>query len=118
SLAASAFLHLVFFGGQDWSQGAQPPDVAGSLIFSIPFVALFVASFAFLPSLVVIIFAEILHRRDWPTYAIGGALVGLAVAAFFAQASGQAADSSITDPFSAGAIIGGGIVGGFVYWLV
>jgi hypothetical protein len=122
ALAASAFLHLLFLG----SAGFQPDDnsavVAGSLLFSIPFTALFVGYFAFLPSLVMIVLGEILGQRNWLFYALGGAAVGLAVAGLFWQGPTDEMGRMATDPtFSAprfvGLMIGGGIVGGLAYWL-
>ena len=70
SLAASAFLHVVFAR----LAGLREPDVMpavvmGSLVFSIPFVALFVAYFAFLPAIPAILLAEMLGKRDWLFYA-------------------------------------------------
>ncbi len=44
----------------------------GSFIFSIPFVALFVAYFAFIPAVPAIVIAEILGKRDWLFYALAG----------------------------------------------
>lgn len=128
ALAASAFLHLLFLGAQDWSADQVPAVLAGSLIFSVPFVALFIAYFALLPAAVVIVMAELLGRRDWLTYALGGGLVGLAVAAFFWQAARPiaggtefdpaAADPILADPAFAAMLIGGGITGGLAHWLV
>ena len=100
ALAASAFLNLVFLGSAGFSAEQAPMVATGSIVFSIPFVALFVAYFAFIPSIPVILVAEILGRRDWLSYAIGGAVIGLAVVGFFF------------------AIIGGGMVGGIAYWLI
>ncbi|MBX3569094.1 MAG: hypothetical protein KF914_13615 [Rhizobiaceae bacterium] len=128
ALAASAFLHLLFLGAQHWPADRLPGMVSGSLIFSIPFAALFIAYFAILPAAVVIVVAELLGRRDWLTYALGGGLVGLAVAAFFWQAAGPvaggveldpaAADPIVADPAFAAVLIGGGIAAGLAYWLV
>ena len=66
-LAASAFLHVIVFAWAGFEPGDAPRFIAGSLIFSVPFVALFVAYFAFFPSLAVILVGEALGRRDWLT---------------------------------------------------
>jgi hypothetical protein len=128
-LAASAFLHLLFLGPQDFSAAEAPSVGMGSVVVSIPFVALFVANFAFLPSIAVLAIAELLRRRDWLTYALGGAAVGLAVVAMFWQAGPPIADGLSIDDGSAaidaaafepkffGLLIGAGIVGGLAYWL-
>lgn len=130
SLAASGFLHLLFLGAGGFAAEDVPWLAAGSLVFSVPFVALFVAYFAFLPSVPVILVAEFFGRRDWLTYAIGGALVGLAVAGLFWQAaapieagididpSDAAPGPMLSDPRAYALMIGGGIVGGLAYWLV
>ena len=64
-----------------------PAVVMGSIVFSIPFVALFVAYFAFLPSIPAILLSEILGKRDWLYHAISGAVVALVVVAFFRGAA-------------------------------
>src|SRR5690606_9314646 len=116
ALAASAFLHLIVFAWGGFGRQDAPALVAGSLIFSVPFVALFVAYLGFIPSIAVILFAEVTGRRDWLTYAVGG---GVAAAVFvgFAQ---QARDPDLTvlDPGMMAVIVGSGIVGGIAYWQV
>lgn len=115
TLAASAFLHVVFFGWAGFEPEDAPALAAGSFAFSIPFVALFVAYFAFVPAAFVILIAEVLARRDWLFYAIGGG----AVAAIFLAFPHHAADPDF-EAANAGTMlfaIGSGIVGGFFYWL-
>ncbi len=72
--AVSAFLNIIFLAylGFTPEHAAQPATTA-SLMFSIPFVSLFVAYFAFMPACIVILVSEILGRRDWLFYALGGA---------------------------------------------
>lgn len=130
ALAASAFLHLLVLGSLGFTADQMPGIVAGSIVFSIPFVGLFVAYFALLPAIVVLAVAEALGRRDWLSYAIGGAAVGVAIAAMFWQgALPNARDFGLADPqpvndptLSSPAfhalIVGGGVVGGLAYWLV
>ncbi len=109
SLAASAFLNILFLA----SLGYAPDHT--SLYFSVPFVALFVAYFAFLPSVIVILVAEVLGRRDWLYYALAGAVV----ACVFLGLIDHAGDTSfaVTDTSAIMAVIGGGMVGGIFYWL-
>lgn len=106
SLAASAFLNVLFLASIGYTPDHTHPTATASLYFSIPFVALFVAYFAFLPAVIVILLAEILGRRDWLYYALAGAVV----AAVFLGLVDHAPDSTF-------AVIGGGMVGGIFYWL-
>ena len=85
----------------------------GSVVFSVPFVALFVGYFAFVPSIPAILLAEVLGKRDWLYYAISGAVVGLVVVGFIRSAAEN------WDGESLGlALIGSGMCGGIAYWLV
>lgn len=130
ALAASAFLHLVFLGSLGLTADEMPGVVGGTIVFSIPFIALFVAYFAFVPAVVVLAIAEFLSRRDWLSYAIGGAAVGIAVAALFWQGGLPNArelgiaepppdgDLARTGPAFLALVIAGGVVGGLTYWLV
>jgi hypothetical protein len=132
-LAASATIHLLFLGSQGFSAGQTIWIITGSLIFSIPFVALFVAYFAFVPSVIAILLGEVLAARNWLFYAIAGAGVGLVVVSIFAYgANGMYAVSDAVEPglqpenpdagfpgvSAAMALIAGGIVAGVVYWVV
>jgi hypothetical protein len=78
---------------------------------------LFVAYFAFLPSVPAILLSEVLGWRDWLHYALAGALIALIVIAFFIQASPDSNDA-VRDARFWAAMIGGGISGGMVYWVV
>ncbi|WP_214476483.1 hypothetical protein [Mesorhizobium sp. dw_380] len=115
SLAASAFLNVLFLASLGYSPAHAQPATTASLYFSIPFVALFVAYFAFMPSVIVILAAEILGRRDWLYYALAGAVV----AGVFLGLVDHARDSTfaVTDTSAILAVIGGGMVGGIFYWL-
>ncbi len=118
SLAASAFIHLIVFawaGGEPRDAQDMPSLVPGSFIFSIPFVALFVAYFAFFPSAAVILAAEVLARRDWLFYALGGGVVAAIVLAILHGTTNP--DFAVTGAGPMLSVIGGGIVGGFFYWL-
>ena len=117
ALAASTFLHIVSLGALGFTADQAPAVVMGSIVFSIPFVALFVAYFAFLPSLPAILLSEILGKRDWLYYAIAGAVVASVVVAFFRSAAGSG-NEVVTDPRLALGLIGAGMCGGIAYWLV
>lgn len=128
-LAGSAFMHLLFIGSAGFAKEQAPLLVAGSFIFSIPFVALFVAYFAFLPSLAVILAAELLARRDWLFHALGGGLVGAIIVAMFWGAATPVPgvelapgdvpmDETLVGPRFIGLMVGAGIAAGSAYWLV
>jgi len=115
SLAASAFLNVLFLASLGYTPEHAQPVATASLYFSIPFVALFVAYFGFMPALIVIVVAEILGRRDWLFYALGGAVV----AAVFLGLADHTGDATfaVTGTGAIMAVIGGGMVGGIFYWL-
>ena len=89
----------------------------GSIVFSIPFVALFVAYFAFLPSVPAILLSEILGKRDWLYYAISGADRGDRHRRLLPQRGRTAQRCRARSALRAG-LIGGGMCGGIAYWLV
>lgn len=115
SLAASAFLHVIFFAWAGFEPKDAPALTLGSFVFSIPFVALFVGYFAFVPAATVILVAEILARRDWLFYAIGGGVVAAIFLAFLHEAADPGFEVTGAGPMLT--VTGGGIVGGFFYWL-
>lgn len=117
SLAASAFIHLVSLRALGFDVNETPDALAGALTFSIPFVALFVSYFAFLPSLPAILAAEAFGWRSWLFYALAGAAIALVIVAFAVQLS-EPGDNPFADTRLSAAVIGGGIVGGLAYWLV
>lgn len=114
-LAASAFIHLLFLGSAGFLEEDVRPVAGAAMLFSVPFVALFVAYFAFVPSVIAIGLAELLGRRDWLSYALFGAAVGIA---FIAAASGNVEGGyDLTRTPIALGIVGAGMVGGIAYWL-
>jgi hypothetical protein len=115
SLAASAFLNIMFLAALGYTPEQAQPAATASLLFSIPFVALFVAYFAFMPAAIVILVSEILGRRDWLFYALAGAVVAGVFLGFVHQAA--EADFEVTNPRAIAAVIGCGMVGGIFYWL-
>ncbi len=115
ALAASAFLNIMFLASLGYTPEHAQPAATASLYFSIPFVALFVAYFAFMPAAVAILVSEILGRRDWLFYALAGAVVAAVFLGFVHQTAD--ANFEITDPRVVAAVIGSGMVGGIFYWL-
>ncbi|MGE0500988.1 MAG: hypothetical protein AB7I79_04925 [Rhizobiaceae bacterium] len=118
SLAASAFIHVFYLGSLGFGTEEGPWVVIGSLVFSIPFTALFVAYFAFVPAIVAIFVAEMFSMRGWAFHAIAGGVVGAVVVALFRRASSAEGDVAAGDPRFALLIVGAGVVAGLVYRLV
>jgi hypothetical protein len=117
SLAASAFMHGVALVSNGFALEEGPIVGPHSMVFSIPFVALFVSYFAFLPALVAILLSETFGWRDWLAYALAGAGIALIDMAFFFNTS-DSGNRAVHDPWFWAVMIGGGIVGGMAYWLV
>lgn len=115
SLAASAFLNIMFLASLGLMTDETQPVAQASLWFSVPFVALFVAYFAFMPAAVAILVSEILGRRDWLFYALAGAAVAAVFLGFVRQT--KDANFEITNTSVMLAVIGCGMVGGIFYWL-
>ncbi|WP_204350282.1 hypothetical protein, partial [Klebsiella pneumoniae] len=80
------------------------------LVVTIPLLALFIGYFAFAPSAVLILLSEVLARRDWLFYALGGGVVAAAIIGF-ARQSGDP-DFMIAGTRVILALIGAGMVGG------
>jgi hypothetical protein len=129
ALAASAAMHLFILPTLGFETVEAGPIVAGSVLFSIPFVALFVAYFALTPALVVVAIAEIWSVRGWLYYALSGGAIGLAIALLFGSRAAErltdsgpqprgAAGGTIFETNLLAVLIGSGIVGGVVYWLI
>ena len=117
ALAASAFLNIVTLASLGFTADEAPAAAMGSIVFSIPFIALFVAYFAFVPSVVAILVSEIFGLRDWLYHALAGGVVAAVVIGFFRGAA-EAGNEAIADPRFALGIIGAGMCGGIGYWLV
>ena len=115
ALAASAFLNILVLAYLGYAPGHPEPAATASLYFSVPFVALFVAYFAFTPAAVVILAAEVLGRRDWLFYALAGAIVAVVFLGFAHHIAD--ADFNVPETNAKLAVIGSGMVGGIFYWL-
>jgi len=116
-LCASAFLNIAILGSAGFTAEEMPIVASGSLIFSIPFVSLFVAYFAFIPSVAAIAIGELLGKRDWLYYALTGGVVAVIIVGFIRKA----ADPNNAEAFDltlALVMLGAGMCGGIGYWLV
>ena len=110
SLVASAFFYLIFLATTGFEPG-QGQMVATASLSSILFVALYVANFAFIPAAVVVLAGEVLARRDWLFYALGGGLCGAVLMGFVDRGVEQGSDA-----LGIAVLVAGGIVGGMAYW--
>lgn len=130
ALAASAAMHLLILPTLGFRPEETAPIVTGAVVFSIPFIALFVGYYALLPSLVIIAIAEMWGVRSWLFHALGGGAVGASIAMLFRATAPDdilAAGSdiqvlppgnSIFDPRLLAVMIGSGMIGGLAYWLI
>lgn len=117
ALAASAFLNVVMLAWFGFTPEETRMVATGSLVFSIPFVVLFVAYFAFIPAFLAIVIGEVAGKRDWLFYALAGGVVALVIIGF-SRGGGGAAFAEIADLNFALVVIGSGMCGGIGYWLV
>ncbi|QND51171.1 hypothetical protein HB779_04120 [Phyllobacterium sp. 628] len=104
--AASLFLNLLLLGSSEMV-GSDGPF----LYMTIPVFALAIGNSVFIPSCILIVFAELTAWRDWLFYTLGGAASAVVVIVW--KWRPQTED---IDTFAA--ILATGVVGGFVYWLV
>lgn len=130
ALVASAALHLLTLPALGFEGAEIPMIVAGTAMFSVPFVALFVAYFTFLPSLAVIAIAELWSLRSWVYHVAAGGLIGLGTAMRFRAHAPEdamtvgldkpflAPGNSILDPRLMVVLVLSGMAGGLAYWLV
>jgi hypothetical protein len=117
ALAASATLHALLLPALGFTPEEVGFILAGGAVVSIPFVAILVAWFAFLPFLAVVLVAEFLSAGSWLYYALTGGLTGLVVDGF-AWRSADPVATLATEPRFIAVLVAAGIVGGSAYWLV
>ncbi len=118
SLAASTVIVALILSPFGWTAEELPHVLTGSLLVVIPFVALFVAFFAFTPAMVALLAIELIGLKDWIWNALVGAAVGLAVYLAHFDRVAIDAPASIGDaPFML-AFAAAGLAGGMAYWLV
>jgi hypothetical protein len=110
SLAASAFVHVLFLAHDGYKPAWPGPTTAAPLVLSVLFVALFAARLVFVPAALVILIGEVLGRRDWLFYTLGGAVIVFVELGFMTDAAYVETNSRLE-------MIGCGMVGGIFYWL-
>ena len=130
ALAASAAMHLFVLPRLGFDREQAGAVATAAYVFSVPFVALFVAYFALLPALVVIAIAELWSVRSWLYHALGGGAVGLALAVMFRTSASEGfleagsdlqvipPGHSIFDLNLLAVMLGAGMVGGLAYWAI
>ena len=117
ALAASLFLNLLVMSAVDLGHDEPLPVALGSMLFSVPLVALWIAYIAFFPAMLAILLGEMLGKRDWLYYALTGAVAAAIVIGFMTGTSETGHDLA-ADPGFALAVIASGMFGGIAYWLV
>lgn len=115
-IAASGFLNFVTLGSLGFNLDEAGSIATGSMLFTVPIVALLIAYFCFFPSMLVIVVAEVLGKRDWLFHALGGGLVALVFVSIVAMVDHE--KDLMGDARFTLLMIGGGIVGGLAYWLI
>lgn len=114
ALSASAFLHVVLIGPGEITAGE--PAGAGAYAFSVVFVALLVAYFAFTPAIAAILIGEFMPQRGWLYYSLCGAAISAVVSALVYGARMGEAEALADKPLLS--FIGAGLIAGMVYWAV
>ena len=121
-LTASAFIWFAFMAGgvSDIPPRELPAFLAGMLLFSvfpIGFIIPVVALCTFLPAAATILIAEVFGMRSLVFYVLGGAATGFIATELFARWVQSASAAAPALGFRA-TMIGGGMVGSLVYWLI
>lgn len=120
ALCASLVLNTAFLG----AMGLMAPDIPHSglgLWVSVPFAALFIGYYGFIPGMALIAIGEATARRGWLYYALGGAAVAAIVTApILADPDAGALYGAAPDGPDTGLaalFIAAGIAAGIAYWL-
>jgi hypothetical protein len=105
---ALGFLNLITnppSGGETFSQALAKALAIGGLLFGS-----FVAIYAVLPALVLVVLAESFGWRRWPVYVVVSALLGIGTETLLENGAVS---------LKAGLIFGGaGAFAGFIYWMI
>jgi hypothetical protein len=117
ALAASAFLNVVMLASLDMMTPETSAIATGSLFVSVPFIALFVAYFSFIPSAFAILAGEVFGMRGWLFYALGGAAVA-AILVGFIGVTAETGGETMADANFLLTLVGSGMFGGIGYWLI
>ncbi|MGB3866909.1 MAG: hypothetical protein WBA29_14900 [Xanthobacteraceae bacterium] len=102
----------------DWTDMALGPIDPDAIDVMLGFGFIFVSGFALLPALLVVLITEAFNIRGALTYAIGGALTGLACYLGLVpfDPATMSFDGVVRRHLEI--MIGAGIVAGVVYWLI
>lgn len=106
ALAAGAVLGIAVIGVHSGDLAEARP----AFLFTLGMTSVMIGYWAFLPAMAIILLGEVLRKRDWLFYAIGGGMGGLAMLAW---REGWAGDIEF-----ALAVVASGIAGGWAYWLI
>lgn len=109
SLAASVFVYALMLARQPYEPAGPPLTPTGHLLLLLVGTA-FAARLHLVPAALVILIGEMLGRRDWLFYALGGAVIGFVMVALMPDAAYVEAAFRLE-------MTGAGVVGGFFYWL-
>ena len=117
AIGASAFMILLLWGGLSHGEMGDPEFqnfVKLAAGISTPLLAAFVGYYTFLPTMLVAFVSEILSKRSWLFYALGGVFVALAATMQRASANGF----NTPPPAMMMVIMATGIIFGTIYWLI
>lgn len=117
SLVASAMLHVLVLPVVGLTPEETRAAVASSFLFSVPFIALFVAYFAFFPSVAAIVVGEIMGATSWLFYALSGGVAAFIITGFIWTHADET-NQAVGDPRFAAVMLAAGLIGGIAYWLV
>jgi hypothetical protein len=114
--ACSLFINILLFStidilGENFGTVSRP-----DFWVSVTFFTLYSAYLAFIPVCILIVYSELLARRDWLFYALGGGASALFVLVWAWADPG--AHPATANPGFAAAVIAAGMVGGMAYWAV
>ncbi|HEV7415177.1 hypothetical protein [Tianweitania sediminis] len=126
--AASLFLHAMVVPVLGFTTDEEQWLALGGLVVSVPFVAVVIGYFAFLPAAFAIIVSELLRWRGFLFHAFAGAMTALAAAATY-RANGvlviEGFDAAQAAPLSPAAdadltlvVLATGMVAGIAYWML
>ncbi|SFU09960.1 hypothetical protein SAMN05518861_112194 [Mesorhizobium sp. YR577] len=95
------------------------PDIAReNRLAAIPFLALMIARYAFLPGLASALVSEFYGWHRWHYYAAAGLLIGLAAACAYVLTHYLGSGSESLEPLMPAILLLAGLGGGAAYWVV
>jgi len=95
------------------------PDIAReNRLAAIPFLAIMIARYAFLPGLASALFSEFFGWRRWCYYAGAGLLIGFAAACAYMLTHYLGSGSESLEPLMPAILLLAGLGGGATYWMI